>query len=103
MEARRERPIPPAPNAGERDQTLVEELVWSVALIGGVLAVVLLIAQGGQQDEVGVRSIALAHPAAQIGAFEARHEPVAENHVGALIDNGGAYRKRFSIPAFART
>jgi len=45
VEARRERPIPPAPNAGERDQTLVEELVWSVALIGGVLAVVLLIAQ----------------------------------------------------------
>jgi hypothetical protein len=45
VEARRERPIPPAPNAVERDQTLVEELVWSVALIGGVLAVVLLIAQ----------------------------------------------------------
>ena len=43
--ARRERPIPPAPTAVERDQTLVEELVWSVALIGGVFAVLLLIAQ----------------------------------------------------------
>jgi hypothetical protein len=38
-------PFEPAPNPVERDQTLLEELVWSVALIGGVVAYLVLVAQ----------------------------------------------------------
>ena len=32
-----------APRLGERKQTLLEELVWSVALIGGVVAYLVLV------------------------------------------------------------
>lgn len=35
----------PAPNAVERDQTLLQELVWSLALIGGVVAYLVLVVQ----------------------------------------------------------
>ena len=35
----------PAPNPADRDHTLLEELAWSVALIGGVLAYLVLVAQ----------------------------------------------------------
>ena len=35
----------PAPNPADRDHTLLEELVWSVALIGGVVAYLVLVAQ----------------------------------------------------------
>ena len=36
-------PFEPPPNRLDRDQTLLEELVWSVALIGGVIALVLVV------------------------------------------------------------
>jgi hypothetical protein len=32
-------------DAGDGDQTLLEELVWSVALIGGVVAFLVLVVQ----------------------------------------------------------
>jgi hypothetical protein len=34
--------LEPAPNPDDRDQSLREELVWSVALIGGVVAYLVL-------------------------------------------------------------
>ena len=34
----------PAPNPADRDHTLLEELVWSVALIGGVVAYLVMVA-----------------------------------------------------------
>jgi hypothetical protein len=34
-----------APSFAEQDQTLLEELVWSVALIGGVVAYLVLVVQ----------------------------------------------------------
>src|SRR5215213_6472277 len=36
-------PFEPVPNPVDRDQTPVEELVWSVALIGGVIAYLVLV------------------------------------------------------------
>ena len=33
----------PAPNPADRDHTLLEELVWSVVLIGGVVAYLVLV------------------------------------------------------------
>ena len=41
----RGRTFEPAPNPDDRDQTLREELVWSVALIGGVVAYLVLVSQ----------------------------------------------------------
>ena len=41
-------PFEPAPNPVDRDQTLLKELVWfvgSVALIGGVVAYLVLVVQ----------------------------------------------------------
>jgi hypothetical protein len=35
----------PAPNPADRDRMLLEELAWSVALIGGVVAYLVLVAQ----------------------------------------------------------
>lgn len=34
----------PAPNPADRDHTLLEELAWSVALIGAVVAYLVLVA-----------------------------------------------------------
>src|SRR4029077_14841334 len=39
------------------------------------------IAEGCQQDEVGVGARVGANQAAQLGAFDARHEPVADDDV----------------------
>ena len=44
MDARQDEPFEP-PNRVDRDQTLLEELVWSVALIGGVVAYLVLVVQ----------------------------------------------------------
>ena len=41
----RGRTFEPTPNPDDRDQTLREELVWSVALIGGVVAYLVLVVQ----------------------------------------------------------
>ena len=38
VDASKDGTFEPAPNPVDRDQTLREELVWSVALIGGVVA-----------------------------------------------------------------
>jgi hypothetical protein len=38
-------PLEHPPNRVDRDQTLLEELVWSVTLIGGVVAYLVLVAQ----------------------------------------------------------
>jgi hypothetical protein len=38
VDASEDGPFEPAPNPVDRDQTLLEELVWSVALIGAVVA-----------------------------------------------------------------
>ena len=38
MDAREDGPFEPAPNPADRNQTLLEELVWSAALIGAVVA-----------------------------------------------------------------
>jgi hypothetical protein len=38
-------PFEPAPNPVDRNQTLGEELVWSVALIGGVVAYLVVVVQ----------------------------------------------------------
>ena len=43
MDASEDGLLEPAPNPVERDQTLLEELVWSVALIGGVVAYLVLV------------------------------------------------------------
>ena len=45
MDASDDGPLEPAPNPVDRDQTLLEELVWSVALIGGVVAYLVLVVQ----------------------------------------------------------
>ena len=45
MDASEDRPFDPAPNPVDRDQTLLKELVWSVALIGGVVAYLVLVVQ----------------------------------------------------------
>src|SRR6266487_3213656 len=47
--------------------------------------VVLLIAQRREQDEVGVRRVVLAHSTAQLRSLDPRHEPIADDDVGALI------------------
>jgi hypothetical protein len=36
-------PFESEPNPVDRDQTLLEELVWSVAFIGGVVAILVLV------------------------------------------------------------
>jgi hypothetical protein len=38
-------PFEPPPNRVDRDQPLLEELVWSAALIGGVVAYLVLVVQ----------------------------------------------------------
>jgi hypothetical protein len=38
VDASEDGPFEPAPNPVDRGQTLLEELVWSVALIGAVVA-----------------------------------------------------------------
>ena len=43
MDASEDGPFEPPPNRVDRDQTLVEELVWSVVLIGGVVVYLLLV------------------------------------------------------------
>jgi hypothetical protein len=45
VDASEDGPFEPPPNPVDRDQTLLEELVWSVALIGGVLAYLVLVVQ----------------------------------------------------------
>ena len=45
MSASKDEPSDPASNPVEPDQTLLQELVWSVALIGGVVAFLALVAQ----------------------------------------------------------
>jgi hypothetical protein len=45
VDASEDGPFEPPPNRVDRDQTLVEELVWSVALIGGVVAYLVLVVQ----------------------------------------------------------
>jgi hypothetical protein len=42
VDASEERPFQPPPNRVDRDQTLLEELFWSVVLICGVVAYLLL-------------------------------------------------------------
>ena len=43
MDASEDGPFEPPPNRVDRDQTLLEELVWSIALIGAVVALVLVV------------------------------------------------------------
>jgi hypothetical protein len=43
VDASEHRPIEPPRNRVDRDQTLLEELVWSVALIGGVVSYLVLV------------------------------------------------------------
>ena len=43
MDASEDGPFEPTPDPGDQDQTLLEELVWSVALIGGVVAYLVLV------------------------------------------------------------
>ena len=43
MDASEDGPFEPAPNPLDKGQTLLEELVWSVALIGGVVAYLVLV------------------------------------------------------------
>jgi hypothetical protein len=38
-------PFEPAPNPVDRDQALQKELLWSIALIGGVVAYLVLVVQ----------------------------------------------------------
>jgi hypothetical protein len=45
VDASEDGPFESPPNRVERDQTLREELVWSVVLIGGVVAYLVLVAQ----------------------------------------------------------
>jgi hypothetical protein len=45
VDASEDGPFEPAPNAVDRGQSLLEELVWSVALIGGVVAYLVLVVQ----------------------------------------------------------
>ena len=44
MDASEDGPFESPPNRVDRDQALLEELVWSVALIGGVVAYLVLVA-----------------------------------------------------------
>ena len=44
MDASEDGPFEAPSNRVDRDQALVEELVWSVALIGGVVACLVLVA-----------------------------------------------------------
>jgi hypothetical protein len=43
VDASEDGPFEPAPNPLDKGQTLLEELVWSVALIGGVVAYLVLV------------------------------------------------------------
>src|SRR5215211_2292486 len=43
VDASEDGPFKPPPNRVDRDQTLLEELVWSVILIGGVVVYLLLV------------------------------------------------------------
>jgi hypothetical protein len=43
LDASDDGPFEPAPNPVDGDQTLLQELVWSVALIGGVVAYLVLV------------------------------------------------------------
>jgi hypothetical protein len=43
MNASEDEPSRTTPDLVEREQTLLEELVWSVALIGGVVAYLILV------------------------------------------------------------
>ena len=45
MDTSEDGPFEPPPNRVDRDQTLLQELVWSVILIGGVVAYLVLVAQ----------------------------------------------------------
>jgi hypothetical protein len=45
VDANEHGPFEPPPNHVDPDQTLLEELVWSVALIGGVVAYLVLVVQ----------------------------------------------------------
>jgi hypothetical protein len=45
MDASDDGPFEPAPDPVGRDQTLLKELVWSAALIGGVVAYLVLVVQ----------------------------------------------------------
>jgi hypothetical protein len=45
VDASEDGPFEPEPNPVDRDQTLLEELVWSVALIGAVVAFLVLVAK----------------------------------------------------------
>jgi hypothetical protein len=45
VDANEHGPFEPPPNRVDQDQTLLEELVWSVALIGGVVAYLVLVVQ----------------------------------------------------------
>jgi hypothetical protein len=45
VDTREDGPFEPPPNRVDRDQTLLQELVWSVILIGGVVAYLVLVAQ----------------------------------------------------------
>jgi hypothetical protein len=38
-------PFGPSPNPGDRDHMLLKELVWTFALIGGVVAYLVLVVQ----------------------------------------------------------
>jgi hypothetical protein len=44
VDTREDGPFEPPPNPVDRDHALLEELVWSVALIGGVVACLVLVA-----------------------------------------------------------
>ena len=43
MDARQDEPSEPAPNGVDQEQTLLNEAVWSFALIGAVIALVLIV------------------------------------------------------------
>ena len=45
MDASDDEPFERAPNPVDRDQTMLEELAWSVGLISGVIAYLVLVAQ----------------------------------------------------------
>jgi hypothetical protein len=45
VDASETKPSEPAPSAVDRDQTLLADLVWSVALIGGVVGYLVLVVQ----------------------------------------------------------
>jgi hypothetical protein len=45
VDASEDKPSEPVPSAVDGDHTLLAELVWSVALIGGVVAYLVLVVQ----------------------------------------------------------